>query len=50
MAGAFAEIIQVAALYPIDTIKVGTCFCRHSYLRTCVWGIHHRLSSIWCHA
>lgn len=22
MAGAFAEIIQVAALYPIDTIKV----------------------------
>jgi hypothetical protein len=23
MAGAFAEIIQVAALYPIDTIKVG---------------------------
>jgi hypothetical protein len=27
MAGAFAEIIQVAALYPIDTIKVGVCFC-----------------------
>ena len=28
MAGAFAEIIQVAALYPIDTIKVSICGVR----------------------
>jgi hypothetical protein len=54
MAGAFAEIIQVAALYPIDTIKVGMCFCGYfitfGFKDEHVFGLLHWRSSTWCHA